>query len=654
VNPKENSCNPQADVFPVGPALVRLFTIVNNSDVVDAYTVQTLTTSAGTITSAAFLGANGTATPLTVDQTVSPVVQPGGSVQVQVTLATTAITVGTHVSISLSARTTVLSTVNGLQSDSGQQCAIATAGASFGAPQGSGSPLSLQINGSSSVQALPSAAVTYSLAFENFGGIAATNAVLSVTLPSGLQASSNSVKLNGNALAGASLAAQSTQVITIPLGAVPPGVPQTVSFVVQVTSTDPLGITLVSTATLQADDAATVPSQPASLFVGTANLVYDGAAGSSRPIGGATIQIIDPTLASALLQPVGPAIAPNTQNANPFITGSDGTYSFGLSPTQYGHAGTAVNYTLLITAPGYLNRKIQLALTPNAMDNLYSATVSSLDAQPLAVAGSFTLSKSAVSIDDVYGYFGNFPLFTTQAVSINKTADRSVASAGDRVVFTVQFAGNGPTTLGTTTIVDTLPAGLVYAPGTGRLDGTPVEPSAQGPVLIWTLSSLSGSHTITYATVIMPTVAAQATLINSVAINSAFPSSPGTFANAIAKASVQVVAGVFTDRIIITGRVFTDDRGTGRFAAGDSGVSNVRIYLEDGESVVTDQFGRFSFPAARPGMHVMLLDKTTLPAHIGAFDDTSYDSERSLRRLVHGLFDSGLMQDVNFALRRTP
>jgi uncharacterized repeat protein (TIGR01451 family) len=280
--------------------------------------------------------------------------------------------------------------------------------------------------------------------------------------------------------------------------------------------------------------------------------------------------------------------------------------------------------------------------------------VNALDGQPRAAAGSFTHTKTAVTLSDIYGVFGNFPLFTTQAVTITKSADRSSASAGDRVVFTVQFAGNGPTTLGATTIVDTLPPGLVYAPGTGRLDGVPAEPTAQGGVLTWTLPSLSLAHTITYATVIMPTVAAQASLTNSVAIDSAFPSSPGTFASASAKATVQVVAGVFTDRIVITGRVFTDDRGIGRFAAGDSGVSGVRLYLEDGESVITDPYGRFSFPAARPGMHVLRLDKTTLPAHIAAFDDDSYDSERSVRRLVHGIFDSGLMQDVNFALRRLP
>jgi hypothetical protein len=36
------------------------------------------------------------------------------------------------------------------------------------------------------------------------------------------------------------------------------------------------------------------------------------------------------------------------------------------------------------------------------------------------------------------------------------------------------------------------------------------------------------------------------------------------------------------------------------------------------------------------------------------YRDRRIDSERSTQRLVHGLFDSGLMQDVNFALEPAP
>jgi hypothetical protein len=55
-----------------------------------------------------------------------------------------------------------------------------------------------------------------------------------------------------------------------------------------------------------------------------------------------------------------------------------------------------------------------------------------------------------------------------------------------------------------------------------------------------------------------------------------------------------------------------------------------------------------------PGQHVLRVDPTTLPLTVRPYDDRRYDSTRSLERLVHGLFDAGLMQDVNFALEPLP
>jgi hypothetical protein len=47
---------------------------------------------------------------------------------------------------------------------------------------------------------------------------------------------------------------------------------------------------------------------------------------------------------------------------------------------------------------------------------------------------------------------------------------------------------------------------------------------------------------------------------------------------------------------------------------------------------------------------VLRLDPSTLPPTVRAFDDRRYDSARSLQRLLHGIYDAGLMHDVNFAL----
>jgi len=181
-----------------------------------------------------------------------------------------------------------------------------------------------------------------------------------------------------------------------------------------------------------------------------------------------------------------------------------------------------------------------------------------------------------------------------------------------------------------------------------RADVTNRHPLRAGRTLTWSFPDLASAHTITYACVVAPSAAEGTMLVNVVDVDSV--SANGTHVGGSASADTRVVAGALGNRIVLMGRVFVDVRRSGRFRDGDRGVANVRIYLEDGESVTTDVYGRFTFPSVHPGQHVLRVDPTTLPAGVRAYNDRRYDSPRSLQRLLHGLYDAGLMHDVNFAL----
>ena len=338
---------------------------------------------------------------------------------------------------------------------------------------------------------------------------------------------------------------------------------------------------------------------------------------------------------------------PNTSNANPYTTGSDGSYSFVFPQSMLGTATQPAQYELDISAPGYRDRRIQVTINPDASGLLYDATLKDLDDQMLATPGGFALVANSVSLSNVFGLLGNLPLFAPSPLAVSKTVDRDVASGGDRLLYTVQ-AGGGGSQFGSTRIVDTLPAGVAYAPGTARVDGVAVEPQRAGRTLTWTLPALTTQHTIVYACVVLPLTGEGSTLVNIVDVAAA--TANGIVVHGSASADTRVVAGALGNRIVITGRVFVDNARTGRFRTGDTGVSGVRIYLEDGSSVATDQYGRFTFPSVHPGQHVLRVDTSSLPSGVRAYDDRRYDSTRSLQRLLHGLYDSGLMQDVNFAL----
>jgi len=641
VGPKEQGCNPQTDSVAVKTPFTRTFTVTNGGTISDTYTV-TGTTTVGTVTGLTVLG---TAPSPLQNGGRLPQLPPGGSVAVQVTVDPGAAAAGTDVTVSLSATSTAAVTPG---TDTAQQCAVLATGAMITGPGGPNTPITKLVNGLPLASVAPGATVVYSIQFMNSGQTAANNVLLTDAIPAGITPQISTIMRDGVAMPGGA-ATVSGQTLTVAIPSLAPSAVETVSFSAVVSPTAALGQTFVNTVTISATATQSQRSTPASVLVGTANIVYDGLGGQSVPVAGATVTLTDK--AGTSFAPSGGTYAPNTSNANPYATGSSGAYAFGLGVNQFG----PVTDLLTISAPGYLNRRISLTLTPNAAGALYTVTLTSLDGQLLATPGGFALVKGPVTLANVYGLFGNLPLFRAQNISLTKTVDRSFASSGDRLVYTLTFSNVG-TALGQATVVDTLPPYVVYAPGTGRVDGVRADPKVVGRVLTWTLPSLAEQHVITYAAVILPGTEENQVLTNAVTVAAQATNDPGVTVSAGATAQTEVVAGVFTDRTIITGRVYYDVRATGEFDPGDAGIGGVRLYLEDGESVVTDATGRYDFPGVGPGMHVLRLDPSTLPPRATPYRDQSlaWDDQRSLRRLIHGVFDGGVIEDINFALEGSP
>jgi len=194
VSPKEKAVNPATEGYPVGTAITRTFTITNAGNVPDAYTITAVTVGGGTVSSIAFVTAQGNL-PVTIGSTVSPTLPAGGSLTVQVVLATKGVAVGTTFPIGLSARSTNTSAGNGLVSDSGQEWAVTQAIASLAGTSGPGTLVTKLVNATRATTANPGATITYSIAFENYGGSAATNVVLSDEIPVGITAQPQTLTL---------------------------------------------------------------------------------------------------------------------------------------------------------------------------------------------------------------------------------------------------------------------------------------------------------------------------------------------------------------------------------------------------------------------------------------------------------------------------
>jgi hypothetical protein len=654
VSPKQQQPSPAQDAATSGSVATRTFTITNDSNIPEQFVISNVTTNGGTLSGVAYTPSGAAPITATVGTTTSPIIPPGQSLTVSVSVSTAGAAIGASFAITLTVKT-VSKAANGQQTDTGTAWVWVARGpeisgqlpASTVIPAGGASPIPVveQVNGSSAAAVEPGAALTLRLPFENVGDSGASGLTANVTLPAQLRAIPGSFSLqatdaksgkNVTTTVGGSVSLNgNTIVATIP--SVAPGIDIALSYGATLSASAALGTTLTDASTIGAQALPAVSPTPAAILVGAMNTVYDGVSGGGHPVAGATVTLLD----SASGQPINLG-AGGASARNPDVTGQSGTFAFALPST----GATQTDYVIDVTAAGFLNRRIKLALKSSGPART-TATLTALDGLPMAVAGGFDLTSSAVAVSDIPNFFGNVPLFSPQAIMLSIALDKSVASAGSRLAYNVAFGPGSKPLPGPAQLTIALPAGITYAHGTARLNALPVDPGITDRTLTVAVKDLVQSRTLTFDAVMLPGVADGATLGTHAHLSETLR---GGTLTSDANVSVAVGGGALGARTILTGRVFADHAHDGHFAPGDTGVANVRIFLEDGESALTDRDGRFSFPAARPGQHVLHLDPVTLPPGLHPYHGFAVNDPRSSMRLVHGIMDSGLMDDVNFAV----
>jgi uncharacterized repeat protein (TIGR01451 family) len=494
-----------------------------------------------------------------------------------------------------------------------------------------------------SVGSKPGATVTYTIGFINTGDVDATDVTLTDPFPAGTTPILSTLTLNGASVGSAATLTGQTLKVTIPV--LHPNSPQTLSVRATISDAQSSGRTYVNVGVIAARGIAPVQTTPASVFDGTTNIVYDGSKGGDAPIAGATIALVDPATGKPI--PLEQVHAPQVASTeNPQTTGPSGAFGFALTPAQFGTPGHGETYRLTLSAHDFRNRSIRAVFDADPSGLLYNVTLTALDGQPLAVEGGFATVTRSTTISNVSNLISNIPMFPAGALEVQKQADRTTVSVGDRVVYTVTIVASQA--FAETRIVDQLPAGLVYAPHSGTLDGAALEPQVSGLTQIWQLPALTtGTHTLRYAVVVGAGTSQNAKLTNLVDVTASIPG--GGTARASAQASLETIAGAFSDRLTILGRVVIGS-ADGGWTSVSRGVPGVRVLMEDGTTVVTDAQGRYSFQEVRPGAHVLRLDTSSLPAGVSAFDTHAYNDPRSTVRLVHTLMDTRLIQDVIFVV----
>ncbi len=196
-------------------------------------------------------------------------------------------------------------------------------------------------------------------------------------------------------------------------------------------------------------------------------------------------------------------------------------------------------------------------------------------------------------------------------LGVEKQASRTEASIGDVVDYRLTVEASR---IPDVRVVDVLPRGFRYVTGSARIDGStafePVE-SPRGTLTYpaYAVPPSPNTRTITYRVLI----GADAVLgdgVNRVTVKS---DSTGTIDHDSARVIVRETP--FDDEGIIVGKVYLDCGCDAPLEQeeGEVGIPGVRVYLQDGSSVVTDSEGKYDFYGLSPRTWVVKVDRSTLP-----------------------------------------
>lgn len=364
------------------------------------------------------------------------------------------------------------------------------------------------------------------------------------------------------------------------------------------------------------------------LLIDPQGIVYD--ATTRAPIAGATVRLTRTACQSGTLGPItaaeiagggSPAFTYHADGSVSMVTGATGEYQFfWVSPP----VNNLCTYTI--------------AVTPPTTGTAYAAS-SSIPPQPGTYAGcaavvpnasapqgtepttwhsSFVSGYNSVTSTACEVLHNHVPLDqaapATTTLLLEKSANKKELELGDFIDYKLTVANRGNAPASGISFADTLPPGFAYVAGTTFFNGVRVaDPvGGAGPALAFAYPThtLAAGDSVSLQYRVKVGVGAPT---GAPAINRATARTIGATSNE-AVWSVKVTGGVFSDDAFAVGKVFLDCNRNGE-QDGDTepGIPGVRLFLENGTTVITDGEGRWSLFGLKPITHAIKLDRRTLP-----------------------------------------
>lgn len=237
-------------------------------------------------------------------------------------------------------------------------------------------------------------------------------------------------------------------------------------------------------------------------------------------------------------------------------------------------------------------------------------------------------------------------------LEIIKTANKKEAVVGDVVTYTIEIKNRTTKDVVQVKIDDMIPENFKYLKGSLRLNGQKAPDPAGNRKLTFDIGTVpamadsngngkadkgeTGYFTISYQ-LIIGSGATPREYINTAVAKDVCDQ---CYVSNTDSAKVTVTLDPFFDLGTIIGKVFEDKNGNGYQDMDEPGVPNAMVALDDGTYVLTDEYGRYHFPAVNPGQRMVKLNLESLP------DGTATTAEDS--KIIS--LTPGIMAKANFGV----
>ncbi len=301
-----------------------------------------------------------------------------------------------------------------------------------------------------------------------------------------------------------------------------------------------------------------------------------------------------------------------------------------------------VTVTLLdVNSQPVATKVVSLSTDRGALD-LITQSVGLTQADGVAV-GSISSNRlgvatvTATDVSDGFDLVSQPVIYFTQGevLQIAKRANKQDAVIGDVVTYMIEIRNTTDKLVEQINLIDRIPPNFKYRVGSARLNGAPMnDPSGVRNLTfdVGDLDALADSNNNGQADV---GESGYTTVSYQLIIGSG--AKPGDYVNTAravdvcdrcyisneTDAKIEVVLDPLFDLGTIIGKVFDDRDGDGKQSEGEAGIGGAMVVLDNGSYVLTDEYGRYHFPAVVPGHRLLKINLKHLAENAMATTEVS-------------------------------